>query len=443
MIVETDVPEDASNSQPDQPQLGPDWMRGLLSPRMSRRAALQLGGGSALAMALAACGVSGTKNSPASVPPSQASQAAASASHAAASFWDTQKQTGSFNFANWPLYIDVNPKNKNDHPSIDLFTKQTGIKVSYSEVIQDDGPFFGKIRPQLAAGQYCGYDLAVITNGIYLGLMIDLDYLVPLDQSKMTNFYANASSIVKNPSFDPGNKYSMAWQSGITGLAYDPKKVGKKITSWNDLLDPAYKGKVGMFADNEDLPNSALCAIGVDPAKSTEADWEKAAKWLEKGKPLVRQYYTQDYIQALSRGDIWISMAWSGDVFQANASGAHLEFAVPKEGAPIWTDNMCIPKYSEHALDAMTYMDFVYQPKIAAMLAEYINYITPVPGCKSVIASDAAKASGADKASLEGLVTSPLIFPPASEFSRLHYYRTLTASEQKTWNGIFEPIYQS
>jgi len=433
------VTDDMDNGQPT---LGPDWIRGLLNARVSRRGALQVGGASALAMTLAACGVSGAKKTP-SLPPSQASQAAASASKAAQGFWDSQTKTGSFNFANWPLYIDVNPKNKNDHPTLDMFTKETGIKVNYSEVIQDDGPFFGEIRPQLAAGDYCGYDLAVITNGIYLDKMIALGYLIELDQSRMTNFQANASSVVKNPSFDKGNKYSMAWQSGITGIGYDPDKVGREITSWNDLLDPKFKGKVGMFGDNEDLPNSALCAIGVDPATSTEDDWHQAAAWLKKGRPLVRQYYQQNYVQPLSRGDIWISMAWSGDIFQANASGANLKFVVPKEGAPIWTDCMCIPKYSKHPLDAMTYMDWVYQPDIAALLAEYINYITPVPGAKQAIAADAAKASGGDRAALKDLVDSPLIFPTQDDLSRLHYYRVLTTAEEQTWNGIFEPIYQS
>ncbi len=454
-----------SNNPGEHPQMSPDWLRGLLMPRVSRRMALQAGGASALALALSACGVAGVKaaqstpSSPSAPAPTSVAGGATSAADAGSSsssaattsttadvnaaYWAAQTKTGEFNFANWPLYIDVNPNNKNDHPSIDLFTQQTGIKVNYSEVIQDDAPFFGKIRPQLAAGQYCGYDLMVITNGIYLTLLIELGYLTPLDQSKMTNFYANASSAVKNPSFDPGNVHSMAWQSGITGIGYNPKLVGRKITSWQDLLDPKFKGKIGMFADNEDLPNAALCAIGVDPATSTQADWQKAVAWLQKGKPLVRQYYHQDYIQPLSRGDIWVSMAWSGDIFQANASGANLEFVVPEEGAPIWTDNMCIAKGAEHPLDAMTYMDFVYEPKIAAMLAEAINYITPVRSAKTFIEADAAKATGSDKASLQQLASSPLIFPPQDELSRLHYYRVLTQAELKTWNAMFEPIYQS
>jgi len=418
---------------PDPAQLPPDILRGLTESRISRRRAMQLGGLSAVSLTLAACGVKGAKKTPNT----------AAVSSAAKSFWDTQTKTGRLDFANWPLYIDVNDKNKNDHPSIDLFTRQSGIKVKYSEVIQENASFFGKIQPQLAAGQNIGYDIIVITNGTYLDKLRQLGYLQPLDQKLMTNFNANASSLVKDPSYDKGNTYSMAWQSGMTGIGYDPKRVGKDITSWQELLDPKLKGKVGMFADNQDLPNSALLAVGVNPEDSQEADWHTAADWLKKGRSNVRKYYEQGYIDALSKGDIWASMAWSGDIFQANANGANLKFAVPQEGAVLWTDNMCIPKGAKHPLDAMTYMDFVYDPKIAAMLAEYINYITPVPGAKAVIQQDAAAAKGDDKTYLEGLVTSPLIFPSTEDYARLHRYRVLTAAEERTWNSIFEPIYQS
>jgi len=413
---------------PDPDQLPADYLRGLLSPRISRRQALHLGGLSAMAATLAACGVKGAKKGPSS----------SAAADAAKTFWAAQKKTGTLDFANWPLYIDVSDKNKNDHPSIDLFTQQTGIKVKYSEVIQDDPSFFGKIQPQLAAGQNIGYDIIVITNGTYLDKLMQLGYLQALDQKLMTNFKANASPLVKSPSYDKGNTYTMAWQSGMTGIGYDPKKVGKEITSWQDLLDPKLKGKVGMFADNQDLPNAALLAVGVNSEKSTEADWHKAADWLKSGRSNVRKYYEQGYADALSKGDIWASMAWSGDIFQLNANGSHLKFVVPKEGAVLWTDNMCIPKGAKHPFDAMTYMDFVYKPEIAAMLAEYVNYITPVPGAQAVIEQDAAKDS-----SLKGLATSPLIFPNSEDFSRLHRYRVLTPAEERTWNSTFQPIYES
>jgi spermidine/putrescine transport system substrate-binding protein len=414
--------------------LTPDLLRGLTSARVSRRGALQAGGLSVLAAGLAACGVSGATKGP----------TGSAATKAAKSFWETQKKTGQLDFANWPLYIDVNEKNKNDHPSIDLFTKQTGIKVAYSEVIQEDASFFGKIQPELSAGQSTGYDLMVITNGLYLDKLKELNYLIALDQSRMTNFNKYASSLVKSPSFDKGNVYTMAWQSGITGIGYDPKRVGKKLTSWNDLLDPALKGKVGMFGDTEDMPNSALLAVGVHPETSTEDDWHKAADWLKKQQPLVRKYYEQDYIDPLSKGDLWASMAWSGDIFQANASGAKLEFIVPEEGAAIWTDNMCIPKFAKHPLDAMIYMDFVYQPDIAALLADYINYITPVTGVQEIFQKDAADATSKDdKSYYSGLAASPLIFPSPSDYSKLHRYRVLSKDEETTWNSIFEPIYQS
>jgi spermidine/putrescine transport system substrate-binding protein len=416
------------------PDVSPDLLRGLIQPRMTRRGFLQAGGLAALAAGLAACGVSGAKQGP----------TGSAATKAAKSFWQQQKKAGQLNFANWPLYIDVG-KNKNDHPSLNLFTQQTGIHVTYDEVIQDNASFFGKVQPELAAGQGTGYDLMVITNGLYLDKFKQLNYLIPLDHSQMTNFNANASDLVKSPSYDSGNQYTMAWQSGMTGIGYDPKKVGHKITSWQDLQDPKLRGKIGMFGDNQDLPSCALMAVGVAPEKSTEADWRKAADWLKKQQPLVRKYYDQSYIDALSRGDISASMAYSGDIYQSNLGGGSLEFVIPEEGAVLWTDNMCIPKHAAHPLDAMMYMDFVYKPDVAAMLAEYINYITPVDGAKvqPIIKQDAAQAKGSDKSDLEYLANSPLIFPKASDFANLHRYRVLTTDEEKTWNDIFEPIYQA
>jgi len=414
----------------DQPS--PEVLRGLTQPRLTRRGFLQAGGLTALAAGLTACGVSGAKKGPTGT----------AAANAAETFWDQQNKTGSFVFANWPLYMDVGAK-QSDHPSLDLFTKQTGIKVTYKEVIQDLASFFGKIQPVLAAGQDTGYDLMVLTNGLYLDKLKELDYLIPLDQSRMTNFAANASDLVKNPSYDPGNKYTMAWQSGMTGIGYDPAKVGHKISSWEDIRDPKLKGKIGMFGDNQDLPSCGLMAVGVAPEKSTVDDWHTAAEWLQKQQPLVRKYYDQSYIDALSRGDIWATMAYSGDIYQANLSGAALEFVIPDEGAVLWTDNMMIPKYASHPLDAMIYMDFVYQPEIAAMLAEYINYITPVKGVQPIIKQDAVKAKGSDKSDLDYLASSPLIFPQPADFANLHSYRVLTAEEEQTWNSIFEPIYQS
>lgn len=423
---------------PDRPAVGPspDLLRGLTSPRLTRRRLLQLGGLSVLGAGLTACSIPGSKTSAGGSLGGQAWR------DEIATFWSQQKRAGHLDFVNWPLYIDVGKGN--DHPSLDLFTKQTKITVNYKEDIQDDASYYGKIAPVLKSGQGTGWDLMVITNGFELSDLMLRDWLVPLDQSRMPNFYTYASDLVKDPSYDRGNVYTMAWQSGITGIGYNPKLVGKEITSWKDLLDPKLSGKIGMFADNQDLPSAALCAIGVNPEESTEADWQKAATWLRNQRPLVRKYYDQSYISALARGDLYASMAWSGDVFAKQSDNPDLRFVVPDEGAVIWTDNMCIPLHAKHPLDAMIYMDWVYQPKVAAMLADYINYITPVPATQQIFKQEAAQADNKDdKAYYTNLSTSPLIFPQASDFAKLHRYPVLTDQQRVTWNALFEPIYQS
>jgi spermidine/putrescine transport system substrate-binding protein len=185
--------------------------------------------------------------------------------------------------------------------------------------------------------------------------------------------------------------------------------------------------------------------VGVDPLKSTEADWKKAEGWLQKQKPLVRQYYSQNYIQALATGDVWITMAWSGDVFQQNLSGSHLKFVVPKEGGLLFTDNFVILKYAQNPVDAMMLMDFYYQPKIAAMVTEYNNYVSPVPAAQQAVKADAAKASNpGDRKYLEQVATSFATFPTAATYQKTTIGLTPKEGKQlDTWNSIFEPVYQS
>ncbi|RNI17954.1 polyamine ABC transporter substrate-binding protein [Flexivirga caeni] len=407
-------------------------LRGMTQRRFSRRDIIHAAGLMAGAGLLAGCSVAGAR---ASVIPE--------------GYWADKKPTKFVDWAQWPLYIDVGKVHgRNTHPSVDAFTKATGIKVKYEEVIQDMDSFVGSIQPVLASHQATGYDLMVLTNGIYLTQMRELNYLVPLDHSRMPNFFKYADPTVKNPTYDPGNKFTVPWQSGITGIAYNPKYVKRPITSFDDLFDPAFKGKVGMFADNQDLPNLAIVGIGVDPAKSTESDWRRAAKRLtqQRNSGLVRAYYQQDYIAPLSKGDLWVTMAWSGDIFQANAStpGLDLKFVVPEQGGVVWTDNLCIPRYASNPVAAMELINFYYQPDIAAMVAEYVNYFTPVPEAKRYILADAKAATDKDdRESLLQIADSPLVFPTKAMESKLYRYATLKPEEVPVWNQIFEPVYES
>ena len=405
----------------------PAMLRGLSQRRLGRRDALRISGLSALGAALAACGVQG-KGAP----------SASAAPDAVAKYWAGKAKTGHVDFASWPLYMD--PKK----PELKKFTAATGITVNYQEVIQEMGPWFAKVQPQLSAGQSIGYDLMVITNSIQFAQFRDSGFLAPLDHSKMPNFTKNAAATYKKEAFDPGNVYSVPWASGMTGIAYDRKKTGRDITKLADLWDPAFKGKVGMFSDNQELANFGLLKAGIDPATSTSDDWDKAADELKKQKSLgiVRNYYDQSYVDALGKGEVWITQAWSGDIFQKNVSdGTDFKFVIPQEGGTIWTDNMTIPITAKAPVDAITLIDYFYGVETAAALAEYINYVCPVPAAQPQIVKDAAKLSGDEKSGMLEIANSKLVFPTAAEYAKLHYYVSFdTVEEQQTFQKTFEPI---
>ncbi len=418
------------SSQDDSLEQGvdPALLRGLTEPRFTRRQALKVGGAGAGALSigalLSACGVAGTANN-----------SSKSSSVGTAAWWKKQKQAGILDFANWPLYIDTS---HGKHPSLEQFTKATGIKVNYFEVIQDNAPFYAQISPTLRSGQSIGYDIVVMTsNSWQLTEMLNINkWAVPLDHSQLPNFAKYASPLVTSPGYDPGNKYTAAWQSGFTGIAYNPQLTGREITSVHDLWDPKFKGHVGMMSDNTELGSLGMLALGIDPQHSTVSDWHKAAKLLnqQKASGLVRQYYDQSYIKALENGDTWITQAWSGDIYQANNSGyPHLKFVVPKEGVMIWTDNMLIPLHAKHPVDALKWMNFYYQPKVAAEVADWVDYITPVPDAKPILVKQDPAVG-----------KSPLVFPTAAMNKKVHqYYNFKNYNEFQTWNNIFNPIIQA
>lgn len=402
-------------------------------PLYTRRSFLGVAGAVAATAMLSSCGVKGVA--------SKAPEGSAYSTE----WWRKQRKTGRFVMANWPLYIDRDPNDKSRSPSLGRFTQETGITVDYREVIQDWPTFLGQIEPSLAAGQPTGYDMVVCSNDEYLQDLIRGRWLIPLDHTRLPNFFKYAGADYKNPNYDPGNRYTVPWESGIQGIAYDPRRTGRKITSWQDLCDPRFKGKIGMLGNPEDIGNVGMLAVGIDPASSTQQDWKKALLWLQaqKNAGIVRSYYTSDYIGPLSRGDLWIAMAYSGDIYQANLAGAHLDFIIPKEGAMYFTANLCILVGAAHPLDALMYANYVFEPRAASMMAEGIEYIPPVPAAQSFIEADARAATGADAQRLEMLAHSPLVFPSKKDYSLLHRPALLTQAKQNLWNTTFEAIYMS
>jgi spermidine/putrescine transport system substrate-binding protein len=375
------------------PQLDVALVRGLTEGRISRRTLVR-GTAAGVATAglagfLAACGVGGSKGT------------GAGADKDWEAFWAKQEKQGTLVWANWPLYIDTS---HGKHPSLQMFTKKTGIKVNYKPVIQDNAAFFSQIRPVLQAGKSTGYDLMVLSEGWELTQLINNRWLIPLDRSRMPNFHKYAGDSVKDPSYDPDNTYTVTWQSGITGIAYDPAKTGREVDSIHDLFDPAFKGKVGMMSDDTELGAAGMLAIGIeDQPSSTPDDWRKAADLLTK---------------------------------QRNDSGyPNLKFVIPKEGAMLWHDNCMIPLHAAHPVDAMEWINFYYQPRIEALIEDWVWYFSPVPDAKQVIAT---------KLDDPAVANSPLVFPTKSMESQFReYYTFKNVQDHDEYTSIFDPIIQS
>jgi spermidine/putrescine transport system substrate-binding protein len=322
------------------------------------------------------------------------------------------------NFSNWPLYIDVNEKKKT-HPTLQAFTKKYGVNVKYTEDINDNQSFFGKIQGPLSHGQGVGRDIIVMTDSSgFPGRMIKLGWLEKLDKQSIPNM-KNLLPVQQHPGWDPGRDYSLPWQSGMTGIGYDPNKVGSELTSIDDLLtNPKLKGKVTLLSELADAVGLVMLSNGDDPSKVTKASFDKAIAKMQKAvnSGQVRQFTGNDYAPLLAKGDVWACMAWSGDMVQLQADHPDLKWNLPESGGMIWTDNMLIP-HGGNVYTASVYMNYYYQPAVAAAVEDYVNYICPVVGADKVLLKTNPKVA-----------KNPLIFPTKEMLSNVHQFEAAAAN---------------
>lgn len=357
------------------------------------------------------------------------------------------------NFANWPLYIDQAKDEDGNvyHPSLRLFEKETGIKVNYETVIQSNEEFFGKIQPQLAAGDPTGWDIIVITNGRQFNILKQNGWVYQLDPTRRPNFEANATDFARDPAYDPGNTVSMPWQGGFTGIWYDSKKVNGPVTKLDDLANPDKVGtnSVGMLT--ADMPDFVMINLGIDPATAGPDEWKEAANWLkmQRESGTVRAYYDQGYIDDVTAGNLTAGMAWSGDIvyYKLWAGYDNLEFVLPEAGSLLWQDNMLVPVGAENPAGALMVMDWYYQPKIAAMVTELVLYLSPCKGVREQILKDAEKAqeqgSKGYANKLLKTANAEIAFPSEETLARAKFGTNITTDEQaQEWDAIFLPISQ-
>jgi spermidine/putrescine transport system substrate-binding protein len=310
--------------------------------------------------------------------------------------------------SNWTLYIDRDEKTKKS-PTLDQFKQQTGTTVKYVEDVNDNATYFGKIQRPLSQGQSIDRDIIVMTDSSrFPGVLVEREFVEKLDKSAIPNM-KNLQDALAHPSFDPNRDYSLPWQSGMTGIASNLKLTKKAITSVDDLLENAkWKGKVTLLTEMADTMSVVMLANGDDPEKVDDASFDRALKRIEKAvkNDQIRQFTGNDYTGPLAKGDLAAALSWSGDVVQLTADNPNLEWNLADAGGDIWTDNMFIPTGGD-VFTASTFMNFVYDPKIAAQIAAYVNYVSPVKGAKEELRKIDPK-----------LADNPLIFPDEATLSK-------------------------
>ncbi|MER7485790.1 spermidine/putrescine ABC transporter substrate-binding protein [Streptomyces sp. NPDC126497] len=385
---------------------------------LSRRSLLRASAGGALAVgglgALSGCGIPAAGTTRGGVPAE-----------------DHSKEEKSVSFSNWTEYMDVDDGGR-AHPTLEAFTKRTGIKVTYTEDINDNTEFFGKIKPQLAAGQDTGRDIIVLTDWLAARL-IRLGWVQKLDPANLPNAFAHLSPQFRSPDWDPGRAYSYPWQGIATVIAYNRKALdGVEVRTFSDLLDnPRLKGRVGLLTEMRDTMGLTLLDMGKEPERFTADDYDAALARLQKAvdKGQIRRFTGNDYTADISKGDFAACVAWAGDVVQLKADNPDIDFLIPDSGYLMSSDNLLIPNKARHKTNAERLIDYYFEPRPAAELAAYINFVCPVDGVKDELAKiDEAAAN------------NPLILPDRAMQAKSRAFRSLSAEEETEFEEKFAKL---
>lgn len=288
--------------------------------------------------------------------------------------------SGKLTWSNWPLYIDPGKDG-----TLAEFQRDTGVQVDYVEDVNDNQAFFAKLQPTLAEGDPQGRSLITVSDWL-AAQMYDLGYLQRIDPEAVPNVERNLIPALRHPPADPERQFTVPWQSGMTGIIVN-KKLAPDIDSISDLFDPRYKGHVTMLTELRDTVPMTLKSMGIDPETATPEQWMQAVDRIGQAADSgqIRKFTGNDYIRELASGDAWASLGWSGDAVQLQADDPNIEFVMPEEGCMLWSTSLEIPVGAPNPEAAQALMNYVYDPKVQADIAEWVNYVTPVKGVKRII----------------------------------------------------------
>lgn len=337
---------------------------------------------------------------------------------------DTEKLV---RWANWTFYLDYDDDTRS-RPTLEAFTEKTGIEAQYVEDIEDNDTFYGKVQSQLAQGQDIGFDIVTLTDWMAARL-IRQGYVQELDHGNIPNL-DNLVEGLRNVDFDPGRKKSVTWQSGYALIAWNTELVPEGLEAVSDLWKPEYKGRVEVLSEMRDTIGLIMLEQGVD----ISGDWgddefyaalEVVEEQIASGQ--IRQVRGNSYTEDLISGDAIAVMAWSGDIVALNfEADDKFAYKIVDSGVTLWSDNLMVPIGATHKKNAELLIDHYFEPEVAAEVAAWVNFITPVEGAR-----EAMEAIDPE------LMDNELIFPDSDTLAKAHVFRSLSPEEEEKYNGDF------
>lgn len=337
---------------------------------------------------------------------------------------DTEKLV---RWANWTFYLDYDDDTRS-RPTLEAFTESTGIEAQYVEDIEDNDTFYGKVQSQLAQGQDIGFDIVTLTDWMAARL-IRQGYVQELDHGNIPNL-DNLVEGLRNVDFDPGRKKSVTWQSGYALIAWNTELVPEGLDAVSDLWKPEYKGRVEVLSEMRDTIGLIMLEQGVD----ISGDWgddefyaalEVVEEQIASGQ--IRQVRGNSYTEDLISGDAIAVMAWSGDIVALNfEADDKFAYKIVDSGVTLWSDNLMVPIGATHKKNAELLIDHYFEPEVAAEVAAWVNFITPVEGAR-----EAMEAIDPE------LMDNELIFPDSDTLAKAHVFRSLSPEEEEKYNGDF------
>jgi putrescine transport system substrate-binding protein len=333
------------------------------------------------------------------------------------------------NVYNWSDYMEPT--------LVDQFTRETGIAVRYDTFDSND-----TLETKLLAGR-SGYDV-VVPTAYFLERQIKAGVFQKLDKNKLPNLKHLWPEIAQRlAQYDPGNAYAVNYMWGTTGIGYDVKKAREilgpdaKIDSWDLVFKPEMLAKfktcgIYFLDSSDDILPAALLYLGLDPNSSNEADLQKAANLVSKVRSSVRKFHSSEFLNALASGEACFAVGFSGDVKQAQKraaeakNGIDLAYAIPKEGAQLWFDNIAIPRDARNVDEAHAFIDFLQKPEVAAKNSNYLSYANGNLASQALI----------DKTILDDRT----IYPDAATLARLYTINSHDAKTTRLMNRMWTRI---